>query len=149
MTTQSTNNLIDLPMLRNWGDDEWRKLSACSGTTTDTFFPTKDNHSACSFQIAMSRLTCAVCPVRRECLIFALENTEQFGIWGGVVARERRKLDINNLDHTMPMTTVIKDLRKIRGKNHKTPFIKHLSDILGVSINRAKYLIANASTERI
>jgi WhiB family redox-sensing transcriptional regulator len=142
-------NLIELPMLRNWGNGEWRKHSACAGVNPDTFFPTKDNHSACSYQIATSRLTCATCTVRRDCLMFALENGEHQGIWGGVVPRERRKLDINNLDHTMPVSTIIKDLRKVRGKNHKTPFIQHFAEVLGVSVAKAKHLIANASTERL
>jgi WhiB family redox-sensing transcriptional regulator len=29
--------------------------------------------------------------VRAECLDFALENDERFGIWGGLSERERRK----------------------------------------------------------
>jgi WhiB family redox-sensing transcriptional regulator len=30
--------------------------------------------------------------VRDECLEFALDNDERFGIWGGLSERERRKL---------------------------------------------------------
>ena len=35
---------------------------------------------------------CAICPVRGECLQLALENKEQYGIWGGRSLKERRKL---------------------------------------------------------
>ena len=35
---------------------------------------------------------CGECPVRAECLEYALEEDERFGIWGGMSERERRKL---------------------------------------------------------
>ncbi|MBA3652865.1 MAG: WhiB family transcriptional regulator [Actinobacteria bacterium] len=36
--------------------------------------------------------TCRRCPVRDECLAFALEGGEKFGVWGGVSERDRRHL---------------------------------------------------------
>jgi WhiB family redox-sensing transcriptional regulator len=30
--------------------------------------------------------------VREECLQYALDNSEKFGIWGGLSERERRRL---------------------------------------------------------
>ena len=35
---------------------------------------------------------CDGCAVRIECLEYALENDERFGIWGGLSERERRRL---------------------------------------------------------
>ena len=35
---------------------------------------------------------CAGCEVRAECLQFALDNDERFGVWGGLSERERRPL---------------------------------------------------------
>ena len=35
---------------------------------------------------------CTGCPVRDECLEYALANDERFGIWGGLSERERRRL---------------------------------------------------------
>ena len=35
---------------------------------------------------------CRSCEVRAECLEYALENDERFGIWGGLSERERRRL---------------------------------------------------------
>ncbi|BDZ51496.1 hypothetical protein GCM10025867_37370 [Frondihabitans sucicola] len=35
---------------------------------------------------------CASCDVRAQCLEYALQNDERFGIWGGLSERERRKL---------------------------------------------------------
>ena len=39
-----------------------------------------------------AKRVCAACPVRRECLDFALRLREPFGIWGGLTESERRRL---------------------------------------------------------
>ena len=33
---------------------------------------------------------CAVCPVREECLDFALETNQEHGIWGGLTVKARK-----------------------------------------------------------
>lgn len=37
-------------------------------------------------------LAISACPVRDECLAYALEHNEKFGVWGGTSERERRRL---------------------------------------------------------
>ncbi|WP_106538505.1 WhiB family transcriptional regulator [Haloactinopolyspora alba] len=39
-----------------------------------------------------AKAICATCPVRARCLDEALARDEQFGVWGGKDARERREL---------------------------------------------------------
>ena len=39
-----------------------------------------------------ARQICAVCPVRDQCLQFALDSGEQYGIWGGRTPIERRSM---------------------------------------------------------
>ena len=39
-----------------------------------------------------AKRVCRSCDVRAECLEYALENDERFGIWGGMSERERRRL---------------------------------------------------------
>ena len=41
---------------------------------------------------AEAKKVCLACPVRKQCLDYALANDERFGIWGGLSERERRKL---------------------------------------------------------
>ena len=36
-----------------------------------------------------AKALCAACPVRAECLEFALETGQVHGIWGGLTAQER------------------------------------------------------------
>jgi WhiB family redox-sensing transcriptional regulator len=42
--------------------------------------------------VAEAKKLCQECPVKNECLQFALANDEQYGIWGGLSVRERMRL---------------------------------------------------------
>lgn len=65
----------------------WRTDAACKGIDPDLFFPERGEPTA---QI---KAVCEGCPVRAECLAFALED-EGPGIWGGTSERERQKLRV-------------------------------------------------------
>lgn len=39
-----------------------------------------------------AKQVCTGCPVRIDCLVEALDNHEQWGVWGGMTERERRAL---------------------------------------------------------
>ena len=58
---------------------------ACS-STADMWFPEKGASPAAA------KLLCGRCEVRGECLEFALDTHEEFGIWGGLSTAERRAL---------------------------------------------------------
>jgi hypothetical protein len=45
-----------------------------------------------SYALRQAKKYCEECPVRAECLAFALANNEEHGIWGGLTVRERMKL---------------------------------------------------------
>lgn len=77
----------------------WMADAACRDMPTATFFPTQDNndptrsgpwHVYRSYQIA--KAICAPCPVRADCLAYALDDDIPFGIYGGLSPRERRRL---------------------------------------------------------
>lgn len=38
-----------------------------------------------------ARQICATCPVRVECLDYAVETGQRYGIWGGLGEKERRR----------------------------------------------------------
>jgi len=65
---------------------EWQKDSLCAQTDPEAFFPEKGGSTRDAKKI------CSTCEVRSQCLEYALENDERFGIWGGLSERERRKL---------------------------------------------------------
>jgi WhiB family redox-sensing transcriptional regulator len=43
-------------------------------------------------EIQRAKAVCAACPVQIECLTFALETHQAYGIWGGCDEDERRTL---------------------------------------------------------
>ena len=40
----------------------------------------------------LARAICVLCPVRESCLEYALTARERDGVWGGMTARERRRI---------------------------------------------------------
>ncbi len=65
----------------------WVSKARCRGSTDpEEFFRSRSEESDC-----ISR-HCRHCPVVAECLADALDNQMEFGIWGGMTARERRAL---------------------------------------------------------
>ncbi len=71
--------------------DDWKERAACRAITPDLFFPLGSTGEAVD-QIAAAKEVCQGCPVRRECLQFALETNQGTGIWGGTDEEERRSL---------------------------------------------------------
>lgn len=65
---------------------EWVEHAACSGVNPDLFFPDR------GASLVDAQRVCACCPVRVDCLEYALETGEKFGVWGGKSERERRLL---------------------------------------------------------
>ena len=64
----------------------WQERALCAQTDPEAFFPEKGGSTR------EAKRVCTGCDVRSECLEYALENDERFGIWGGLSERERRKL---------------------------------------------------------
>lgn len=65
---------------------EWMAEGACVGIAeADLFFP--DPHS---FDTRLAKRICFGCYVREECLEYALETRQQYGIFGGYTAEERK-----------------------------------------------------------
>ncbi|HEY2579006.1 MAG TPA: WhiB family transcriptional regulator [Streptosporangiaceae bacterium] len=69
----------------------WAARGACRGSDPELFFPIAHAGPAAS-QLAKARAICAQCPVQRECLEFAVESGQDFGVWGGMSEGERRVL---------------------------------------------------------
>jgi WhiB family redox-sensing transcriptional regulator len=64
----------------------WQEQALCAQTDPEAFFPEKGGSTREAKRI------CVGCEVKGECLEYALEQDERFGIWGGLSERERRRL---------------------------------------------------------
>jgi WhiB family redox-sensing transcriptional regulator len=73
------------------GQAPWRERAACREAGVDLFFPIGSTGLAAD-EARQARQICAGCPVRQECLDYALASGQQYGIWGGRDEQERRLL---------------------------------------------------------
>ena len=67
-------------------EQEWSEQALCAQVDPEMFFPEKGGSTK------QAKMLCRSCPVVDECLNYALENDERFGVWGGFSERERRRL---------------------------------------------------------
>lgn len=73
--------------LTDLGRPTWQREGNCVGVEDpNIFFPER------GFSTKEAKAYCADCPVKQQCLDYALMNGEKFGIWGGHSERERRKI---------------------------------------------------------
>lgn len=64
--------------------DSWREDALCTQMDPDMFFPPRGSTGE------EAKAVCKLCPVVTECLKFALDNHELYGVWGGMNEHERR-----------------------------------------------------------
>lgn len=67
-------------------DTDWKDYSNCLGVDPDLFFPERGASTREAKEV------CRSCVVQNDCLEYALQNGEKFGIWGGMSERERRRI---------------------------------------------------------
>lgn len=75
----------------------WRLRAECrgcgaAGGAAHPFFPRRGGQSA---ELAAARRLCAVCRVRRECLVVLLSGPSEgydYGVWGGLSGHQRRAM---------------------------------------------------------
>ena len=69
----------------NFRNIAWRDDAACRDEDTAIWFPDTED------EIARAVRFCDSCPVREQCLEFALETRQVDGVWGGLTEPERRR----------------------------------------------------------
>ncbi len=67
-------------------DYDWMQAATCRGRSPSEFFPSD------GVGVERARRMCAECPVRPECLEYALTHRIDHGVWGGCSERERRRI---------------------------------------------------------
>lgn len=72
-------------------DYTWRRSALCRDTDPELFFPIGTTGQAL-LQISRAKEVCCECPVKFECLDFAMETNQDTGIWGGTSEEERRQM---------------------------------------------------------
>ncbi len=65
----------------------FKALAKCRGVDPKVFFPSD------GWGVERAKVICQDCSVRTECLEYALENRERYGVWGGTSEGERRRIN--------------------------------------------------------
>lgn len=79
------------PRLVQSQTDQFKERGLCAQTDPEAFFPEKGDSNRDAKRI------CARCDVKAECLEWALDNDERYGVWGGLSENERKKLRRNRV----------------------------------------------------
>jgi WhiB family redox-sensing transcriptional regulator len=64
----------------------WMELGACRGMDPTTFIPSQRRPPRAA------KAVCSECPVRTECLDYAMADETCVGVWGGTSTVERRAI---------------------------------------------------------
>ena len=64
----------------------WMDSALCAQVGGDAWYPEKGG------AVLAPKRICRQCPVRAECLDYALDHNERFGVWGGLSEAERQRL---------------------------------------------------------
>jgi WhiB family redox-sensing transcriptional regulator len=70
---------------------DWRDDATCREEDPELFFPL-GNSGAYLAQIEEAKAVCRRCPVIGACLQWALETSQDAGVWGGLSENERRAM---------------------------------------------------------
>lgn len=66
-------------------EGEWALDAACLDADPEAFFPDRGG------DVSPAKRLCRVCPVRAECLDYAVSTNQLYGVWGGMSERERTR----------------------------------------------------------
>ncbi|MER6914427.1 WhiB family transcriptional regulator [Streptomyces sp. NPDC000594] len=69
----------------------WQTAAACTDEDPELFFPVSGTGPGAD-QVARARQVCERCPVVQDCFDWAERTGQRTGVWGGVLATQRRSV---------------------------------------------------------
>lgn len=88
MDPEAARLLIELirPAQGRPGLGDWVQQGRCGEIDPELWFPAGGHSDTAAKEV------CAGCEVRAQCLAYAIEADEEFGVWGGLNRTERLRL---------------------------------------------------------
>jgi WhiB family redox-sensing transcriptional regulator len=84
---RSADTIVDSGAIQRDLDSDWRHAAECLNYVgLVDFFPARGESAR------DAKAICGVCPVREDCLEYAMRWELLHGVWGGLSERERRQL---------------------------------------------------------
>jgi WhiB family redox-sensing transcriptional regulator len=86
--------MATLPLLVGAPSIQWQERGLCRADDGAVFFPPAhfEHKPERTAREAKAKAICFRCPVRLECLDWALATREPHGVWGGYSETERRQI---------------------------------------------------------
>jgi Transcription factor WhiB len=101
---------------------EWQQRAHCAGVGVGYYFGDDDEQPTMSIrQVRAASKLCDVCPVFVECLTWALERREEYGVWAGTSGRVRRRIFKMVDNGEVSVTDVVEDFTHGRGDTYRFP----------------------------
>lgn len=75
-------------VMMQYPDRLWAENAACRSMGPNLFYPDYAAHES----VTAAKKVCEVCPVRADCLEWALVTRQGDGIWGGTSGQERDRI---------------------------------------------------------
>lgn len=91
LVREGRRDIPSLPGLKFSGNQDWREYAACAKLPKNLFFY-EGRGAKGNKELLDSVNVCLKCPVRRQCLEFAVKNNEPYGQWAGTFPDERAKM---------------------------------------------------------
>lgn len=77
--------------------------AACIGTDTESFFVDGFDTSG----LKAARRICANCPAMDRCADYAIRNDDGYGLWGGLMPKERQRIRVErNIINRKPSSVI-------------------------------------------
>lgn len=80
-------------------DQHWTTRAACRTEDPELFWPAAERNPWDQQQIEKAKAVCNACPVKADCLEWALANEPDEGVWGAHTGRERSELRARRQRH--------------------------------------------------
>lgn len=69
-------------------NNKWIEEAACQGKGSELFFSDSTFKTINKKMIEQAKSVCRTCSVSADCLAYAINQDERFGIWGGYSSKE-------------------------------------------------------------
>lgn len=89
MSAPTTRSVVREVLAGHGRPQDFRHRAACRSVDPEIFFPAAEAGEEFARQVGIAKAVCAGCPVRAQCLSWALEHQPD-GIAGGLTEQERR-----------------------------------------------------------
>lgn len=90
--------MAPMPLLPGAPSTSWQAHGLCRAVDSSIFFPPAhfEHKPEREAREKQAKAICRECPVRIECLDWALQTREPYGVWGGYAESERKQMLVDD-----------------------------------------------------